>query len=89
MVDAGLVLDDRTSIKKSTLKTGETQVMDLWDLVTRYGCSTREITIYHELGVDPYCNEWCGDIIEFGEYRYLDKGEVEHCKGFLKEKGYL
>ena len=89
MVDAGLVLDDRTKISKHSLYGGDLSVMDSWDLVTRYGCSTREITIYHLLVVDPCRNEWSGDIIEFGEWRNLDKDEIEQCKEFLKEKGYL
>lgn len=89
MTDAGLVLDDRTKISKQSLYSGDLSVMDSWDLVTRYGCSTREITIYHLLVVDPYKNEWSGDIIEFGEFRYLNQDEIQQCKEFLKEKGYL
>ena len=85
-----LVLDDRTEVEMTTLhKIGEEYLMDIYDLKTRYGLSTRAITIYHELGLHPTRNKWRGDMIEFGEWRDLDKEEIEQVKQFLKEKGYL
>ena len=87
MVDAGLVLDDRTKIKKSYFSDNnfEFEPMDFYEFETRYGCSTREITlVYFQTR-----RVWKGDIIEFGERRKLDEDEIQQCKEFLKEKGYL
>lgn len=83
-----LVLDDRTKIESYTLSDNN-YIMDIYELETRYGCSTREVTVYHELGLNPTRNTWRGDTIEFGEWRDLDEDEVEQAKNFLKEKGYL
>ena len=87
MTDAGLVLDDRTKIKKSYFSdyNFEFEPMDIYELETRYGCSTREISLTYL----QTSRVWKGDIIEFGERRNLDKDEIEQCKEFLKEKGYL
>lgn len=85
--DAGLVLDDRTKIKKSYFSdyNFEFEPMDIYELETRYGCSTREISLtYFQTR-----RLWKGDIIEFGEWRDLEWYEIEQCKEFLKEKGYL
>ena len=85
-----LVLDDRTEVEMTTLHSiGEEYMMDIYELKTRYGLSTREITIYHELGLDPTRNKWRGDMIAFGEWWDLDEEEIEQVKQFLKEKGYL
>lgn len=59
--------------------------LDTYFMETRYGLSTREINLYHELTTDS----WSGDIIEFGEWRELEWYEVEQVKLFLEEKGYL
>lgn len=79
-----MVLDERTKISTSSADSGWCII---YDLETRYGASTREVTIYHH--IDPEDDEWWGDIIEFGEWRKLDPDEIEQCKAFLKEKGYL
>ena len=87
MVDAGLVLDDRTKIKKSYFSDNnfEFEPMDFYEFETRYGCSTREITlVYFQTR-----RVWKGDIIEFGERSKLDEDEIQQCKEFMKEKGYL
>ena len=85
-----LVLDDRTEVEMTTLHSiGEEYMMDIYELKTRYGLSTREITIYHELGLHPTRNKWRGDMIAFGEWWDLDEEEVEQAKQFLEEKGYL
>ena len=85
MTDAGLVLDDRTKIEKDYYGDIEIEPMDLYYLETRYGFSTREISlVYFQTR-----RVWKGDIIEFGTRRNLDKDEIEQCKEFLKEKGYL
>lgn len=85
-----LVLDDRTEVEMTTLhKIGEEYLMDIYELKTRYGLSTREVTVYHELGLHPTRNEWHGYIIAFGEWWDLDKEEIEQVKQFLEEKGYL
>ena len=85
-----LVLDDRTEVEKTTLhRIGEEYLMDIYDLKTHYGLSTREITIYHELGIHPTRNEWRGDMIAFGEWWDLDEEEVEQARKFLEERGYL
>ena len=85
-----LVLDDRTEVEMTTLHSiGEEYMMDIYELKTRYGLSTREITIYHELGLNPTRNKWRGDMIAFGEWWDLDEEEIEQVKQFLKEKGYL
>lgn len=83
-----LVLDDRTKITSHTLSSNN-YCMDIYELETRYGCSTREVTVYHELGLNPTRNTWRGDMIAFGEWRDLDEDEVEQAKRFLEEKGYL
>lgn len=85
-----MVLYDRTEVEKTTLhRIGEKYLMDIYDLKTRYGLSTREITIYHELGLHPTRNEWRGDMIAFGEWWDLDEEEVEQARKFLEERGYL
>ena len=85
-----LVLDDRTEVEMTTLhRIDEEYLMDIYDLKTRYGLSTREITIYHELGLHPTCNKWRGDMIAFGEWWDLDEEEVEQARKFLEERGYL
>ena len=85
-----LVLDDRTEVEMTTFhRIGEEYMMDIYELKTRYGLSTREITIYHELGLHPTRNKWRGDMIAFGEWRDLDEEEIEQVKLFLEEKGYL
>ena len=85
-----LVLDDRTEVEMTTLHCiCEEYIMDIYELKTRYGLSTREITIYHELGLHPTRNKWRGDMIAFGEWWDLDEEEIEQVKQFLKEKGYL
>lgn len=85
-----LVLDDRTEVEMTTLhRIGEEYLMDIYELKTRYGCSTREVTVYHELGLHPTRNKWSGDMIAFGEWWNLDEEEVEQVKQFLEEKGYL
>ena len=85
-----LVLDDRTEVEKYTFyRTSEEYLMDIYDLKTRYGLSTREITIYHELGLNPTRNKWRGDMIAFGEWWDLDEEEVEQARKFLEERGYL
>ena len=85
-----LVLDDRTEVEMTTIHSiGEEYMMDIYDLKTRYGLSTREITIYHELGLHPTRNKWRGDMIAFGEWWDLDEEEVEQARKFLEEKGYL
>ena len=85
-----LVLDDRTEVEKYTFhRAGEEYLMDIYELKTRYGLSTREVTVYHELGLHPTRNKWDGDIIAFGEWWDLDEEEIEQVKKFLEEKGYL
>ena len=85
-----LVLDDRTEVEKYTFyRANEEYLMDIYELKTRYGLSTREVTVYHELGLHPTRNKWSGDIIAFGEWWDLDEEEVEQVKQFLEEKGYL
>lgn len=85
-----LVLDDRTEVEMTTLhRIGEEYLLYIYDLKTRYGLSTREITIYHELGLHPTRNKWRGDMIAFGEWCYLDEEEVEQARKFLEERGYL
>lgn len=85
-----LVLDDRTEVAKYTIhRIGEEYLMDIYELKTHCGLSTREVTVYHELGLHPTRNKWSGDIIAFGEWWDLDEGEVEQIKQFLEEKGYL
>ena len=85
-----LVLDDRTEVEMTTFhKIGEEYLMDIYELKTRYGCSTREVTVYHELGLHPTRNKWSGDMIAFGEWCDLDEEEIEQVKQFLEEKGYL
>lgn len=85
-----LVLDDRTEVEMTTLhRIDEEYLLYIYDLKTRYGLSTREITIYHELGLHPTRNKWRGDMIAFGEWWDLDEEEVEQARKFLEEKGYL
>ena len=85
-----LVLDDRTEVEMTTFhRIGEEYMMDIYELKTRYGCSTREVTVYHELGLHPTRNTWRGDMIAFGEWWDLDEEEVEQARKFLEEKGYL
>lgn len=85
-----LVLDDHTEVDKYTIhRVGEEYLMDIYELKTRYGLSTREVTVYHELGLHPTRNEWSGDMIAFGEWLDLDEEEIEKVKQFLEEKGYL
>lgn len=84
MTNSGLVLDDRTKIECDSADNGWIWV---YSLETRYGLSTREITLYHL--IDPADDQWWGNIIEFGEWRDLEWYEIEQCKEFLKEKGYL
>lgn len=85
-----LILDDRTEVDKYTIhRVGEEYLMDIYELKTRYGLSTREVTVYHELGLHPTRNEWHGDMIAFGEWLDLDEEEIEQVKLFLEEKGYL
>lgn len=84
MTDTGLVIDERTKIKRDSADNGWLWV---YSLDTRYGCSTREIALYH--CIDPEDDHWWGDIIEFGEWRRLDEDEIQQCKEFLTEKGYL
>lgn len=85
-----LVLDDRTEVEMTTFhKVGEEYLMDIYELKTRYGCSTREVTIYHELGLHPTRNKWSGDMIAFGEWWDLDEEEVEQARKFLEERGYV
>lgn len=79
-----LVLDERTNIKTYSAYRGSLLVCSL---ETRYGFSTREISLYHH--INSQNDSWRGDIIEFGEWRDLDTDEIEQCKEFLKEKGYL
>lgn len=85
-----LVLDDHTEVDKYTIhRFGEEYLMDIYELKTRYGLSTREVTVYHELGLHPTRNEWHGDMIAFGEWCDLNEEEIEQVKQFLEEKGYL
>lgn len=94
-----LVLDDRTEVEVTTFhKFGEEYLMDIYKLKTRYDiyklktryvCSTRKVTIYHELGLHPTLNKWSGDMIAFGEWWNLDEEEVEQARKFLEEKGYV
>lgn len=85
-----LVLDDRTEVEIARLRMiGEEYRMDIYELKTRYGLSTREINIYHEIGLNPTRNKWRGDMIAFGEWRDLDEEEVEQARKFLEERGYL
>lgn len=85
-----LVLDDRTEVEMTTFhRIGEEYLLYIYDLKTRYGLSTREITIYHELGLHPTRNKWRGDMIAFGEWWDLDEEEVEQARKFLDERGYL
>ena len=80
----GLYFNDATKISKNPMDaTGYSWV---YSLKTRYGFSTREVTLYC---VDPIDNDWSGNVIEFGEWRDLEWYEIEQCKEFLKEKGYL
>lgn len=82
MTNAGLVLDDRTTVAHSAYDEYGTR--EYYYLETRYGISTREIFVV------LWANgEWTGDIIEFGEWRNLDEDEIQQCKEFLKERGYL
>lgn len=82
MTDAGLVLNDQTEISYQSVDNGWCNV---YHLNTRYGLSTREILLWRHFD-DSYWNGW---IIEFGTWRDLDEDEIEQCKEFLKEKGYL
>lgn len=85
-----LVLDDRTEVEMTTLhRIGEEYLMDIYELKTRYGLSTRAITIYHELGLHPTRNKWSGDMIAFGEWWDLDEEEIEQARKFLEERGFL
>lgn len=79
------VLDERAKVKKDYYGGIEFGPMDIYEIETRYGCSTREITLYYHQGR----RVWEGDVIEFGENRKLDPDEIEQCKAFLKEKVYL
>lgn len=85
MTDAGLVLDDRTKIKKYYDGDIDIEPVDIYEFESRYGLSTREITLYYF----QTRRVWKGSIVEFGMWRDLDKDEIEQCKEFLKEKGYL
>lgn len=76
----GLHFNDQTTICKDCIP-----YLIIYGLKTRYGLSTREISLYHELTTDS----WSGNIIEFGEWRELEWYEVEQAKQFLEEKGYL
>lgn len=81
-----LVLDDRTEVEMTTFhKFGEEYLMDIYELKTRYGCSTREVTLYHDLDL----HKWSGDMIAFGEWWDLDEEEVEQARKFLEERGYV
>lgn len=84
MTDDKLVLDDRTKIYWGSSNGGRFYA---YTLETRYGISTREINLYHNLldGED----QWYGDMIAFGENWNLDADEIEQCREFLREKGYL
>lgn len=78
----GLHFDDTTKVSRAPMDaTGYSWV---YSLETRYGLSTREVNLYH-LGDD----DWSGNVVEFGEWRYLEWYEIEQAKNFLKEKGYL
>lgn len=80
----GLHFDDTTKISKEPMDaTGYSWV---YSLETRYGLSTREVTLYY---IDPINDDWLGNVVEFGEWRYLEWYEIEQAKNFLKEKGYL
>ena len=84
-----LVLDDRTKIDTYTIyETGTNHKIDIYNLETRYGLSTREVTVCHSYGGDAE-DEWYGDMIAFGEQWNIDEEEVEQAKQFLEEKGYL
>lgn len=77
-----LVLDDRTEFSYCDLHTEGRIYMTIYNLDTRYGASTREVTIYHDLDKDA----WSGDISEFGTWYKLDKEDVEQARKFIEEK---
>lgn len=91
------VLDERAQVKKdyegSYWKTWDTEngcrleiePVKIYEIETRYGCSTREITLYYF----QTRMVWEGDVIEFGENRKLDSNEIEQCKTFLMEMGSM
>lgn len=78
----GLHFDDTTEISKESMDA--TGCSWAFHLETRYGLSTREVTLYY-----LWDDEWSGNVIEFGEWRELEWYEIEQTKQFLKEKGYL
>ena len=81
----GIHFNDKSTISWNTSDDG---FMTVYHIDTRYGLSSREITLYNltgALGDD----DWNGSVIEFGEWRDLEWYEIEQCKEFLKERGYL
>ena len=84
-----LVLDDRTEIDTYTFyEIGTNHKIDIYNLETRYGLSTREVTVCHSYGGDTE-DKWYGDMIAFGEQWNIDEEEVEQARKFLEERGYL
>lgn len=81
----GIHFNDKSAISWDISDDG---FMRVYHIDTRYGFSSREITLYNlngPLGDDA----WQGNVIEFGEWRDLEWYEIEQCKEFLTEKGYL
>lgn len=81
----GIHFNDKSTISWDISDDG---FMRVYHIDTRYGLSSREITLYNlngPLGDDA----WQGNVIEFGEWRDLEWYEIEQCKAFLKKKGYL
>lgn len=78
----GLHFSDDTKISRNIDSDG---FMIVYNLETRYGLSTREVTLQKLTHYD----DWSGNVIEFGEWRELEWYEIEQAKSFLKTKGYL